>query len=102
MAKRKIVWSSRAQQEFTKVLAYYTEKNQSVAYSLKLTNTIEHITELLAVNPKMGLENQDNSSRTFIVDNYSIIYEASSEVLTVLSFWDDRQDSSGKLHKKKT
>jgi hypothetical protein len=50
----------------------------------------------------MGVENQDNRSRTFIVDNYSIIYEASNGKLTVLSFWDDRQDSSKKFQNKKT
>jgi plasmid stabilization system protein ParE len=101
MAKREIVWSSNAQKEFADVLAYFLERNQSATYSLRLIDTVESVTFLLSINPKLGLENEDDLSRTFIVGHYSIIYEFDRTKLSILSFWDDRQDPERKLRRKK-
>lgn len=41
MAQREVIWSSNAQKEFAEILAYFTERNKSVEYSLKLIDSVE-------------------------------------------------------------
>ena len=101
MAEREIIWSANAQKEFAEILAFFTERNQSPVYSLKLIDSVEDITHLLSNNPYLGLENEEDKSRTFIFGNYSIIYDYNELGISILSFWDDHQDPNKKIRRKK-
>jgi plasmid stabilization system protein ParE len=101
MAQREVIWSSNAQKEFAEILAYFTERNKSTEYSLKLIDSVENITHLISENPFLGLENEGDNSRTFILKNYSIIYDFNDHNISILSFWDDRQNPENRLRIKK-
>ncbi len=97
MAEKEIIWSSRAQKEFYGVLEYYIDRNENPDYSLELMDKIEMVTELISVYPNLGILNDDNLTRTFIIENYSIIYEHSANRIMIYSFWDDRQNPLDKF-----
>ncbi len=89
MAQREIIWTSQAQHEFANILSYFLERNQSNVYSLKLIDLVEHITKTIAKSPHIGLQNKDDSSRTFIFERYSIIYDFDERQISILSIWDE-------------
>lgn len=47
MANKKIIWSHIVKLEFQNILNFYTERNESVRYSLKLLNETEALLKTL-------------------------------------------------------
>lgn len=47
MAKKKIIWSNNAKEEFRNVLEFYTERNGSSTYSLKIIKQTEELLNIL-------------------------------------------------------
>jgi len=65
MAKR-IVWSSRADQIFTKILAFYVERNGSKTYSRKLNKEVLSIISILSKQPYLGIKTDTENLRVVI------------------------------------
>lgn len=55
MAKRKITWTKTADKQLLSTLKYWTERNKSSNYSIKLVEEIERNTALIAENPTLFL-----------------------------------------------
>jgi plasmid stabilization system protein ParE len=73
MAKRKIVWSDRAQKRLYGILEFYIERNKSKSYSNKLYKLLYKEVKLLLKYPDLGLKTSEESVRGLIIDTF-IIY----------------------------
>jgi len=54
MAKRKIIWTQKADEERKQILAYWIVRNHSKTYSLKLNKLIKETLQITALYPDTG------------------------------------------------
>lgn len=92
MAKKQIIWASRAQQDRLKILEYWLNRNKSINYSKKLYALINSATEILSVYPEIGKPTEIENVRVKIVRDYLIIYETKKDRIEILTISDSRQD----------
>lgn len=92
MAKRKIIWSHRAEIKLFKILEFYTERNKSRTYSAKLYQRLNKELKILLKQPDLGLNTEIESVRGLIVDDFILFYECDNEKIIVHSIWDSRQN----------
>lgn len=97
MAKKEIIWSSRANTELRETLAYYTEQNGNSKYSLKLLNEIEDLLDTLSQSEFMGRLTKNKKTRVVVMKVYLIFYEINDGRIEILSFWDNRQDAERRM-----
>lgn len=93
MVKR-IVWTSRADAIFTKILEFYIHKNQSKTYSRKLNTEIHQTLKLIAKYPLLGMTTDIEGIRVLIKKQHKIFYEVKANEIVVHLVWDTRQDPS--------
>jgi plasmid stabilization system protein ParE len=91
MAKR-VIWSSKADRIFTKILEYYIERNGSKTYSRKLNNEILSITAILSKQPFLGLKTDNEKIRVFVKGDFKIFYQIEIDKLIIHLVWDCRQN----------
>lgn len=92
MAKRKIIWSHRAEIKLFKILEFYTERNKSKTYSSKLYQRLNIELKTLLKQPEIGLNTEIESVRGLIIGDYILFYEFDNEIITIHSIWDCRQN----------
>jgi toxin YoeB len=92
MAKRKIIWTQKAHQERKEILAYWIERNQSKAYSIKLNKLINDTIRLSAQYPDIGRKTTLENVRVKVIRDYLLFYEIHKTTLVVLTIWDSRRD----------
>ena len=97
MAKKSIVWSQRANFELKEVLNYYLARNQNPEYSLKILNELEALLNQLAQNVFLGRKTSNNKTRVIVMNVYLVFYEINNQQIEILSFWDNRQESSKRV-----
>jgi plasmid stabilization system protein ParE len=99
MAKRKIVWSDKAQKRLYGILEFYIERNKSKSYSNKLYKLLYKEVKLLLKYPDLGLKTSEESVRGLIIDTFIIYYEVTDDKIIIHTIWDCRQDPDGKIIK---
>jgi plasmid stabilization system protein ParE len=92
LAKRKIIWSHRAEIKLFKILEFYAERNKSKTYSAKLFQRFNNELKILLKQPDVGLNTEIYPIRGLIVDDYILFYEFNNEKIIVHSIWDCRQN----------
>ena len=92
MAKRKIVWSSKAEVDLLKILDYFYIRNGSKTYSLKLNSRIRKAVRLLNNHPFLGLQSDVENVRTLVEGDYAIFYQVDKETIRITTIWDCRQN----------
>ena len=92
MAKRKIVWSHRANIKLFEILDFYAERNKSTTYSKKLYKKFKKELLLLLKQPEIGTKTDIESVRGLIVEEYVLFYEATPNMIIVHTVWDCRQN----------
>ena len=92
MAKRKIVWSARAKLELFEILEFYFKRNGTKTYSRKLNFTFRKSLRLLKKNPDIGFKTDIQNVRNLIEGDYSIFYEIKSDLIEIITIWDNRQN----------
>lgn len=92
MARRKIIWTFKANQERKDILEYWILRNKSKTFSLKLNKLILYNIGLLAEHPTIGRKTEVQNVRVKIVRDYLIFYEFSDVELIILSVWDGRRN----------
>ena len=92
MAKRKIIWSSRAKLDLFEILDYYYKRNGTKTYSKKLNLTLRKSIQLLKKYPYIGIKTDIHSVRNLITSDYNIFYEIKSDSVEIITIWDSRQD----------
>lgn len=92
MAKRKVIWSKRAQIKLSGILQFYTERNGSKAYSVKLYAKISKSVKLLEKHPEIGYKTDFENVRALIVDSYIVYYENLNDLTKIHTIWDCSQN----------
>jgi plasmid stabilization system protein ParE len=92
MAERKVIWSKRAEQELRNVLEFYINRNKSTTYSSRLLNEVEKFTLLLPRFPYLGRTTSNGKTRIVVKGKFLIFYEVYTNVIAIMSFWDNRQN----------
>lgn len=93
MAKRKIVWTKKANLERKEILEYWINRNKSKSFSIKLNRLIINDLKLLSLSPFIGRKTKMENVRVRIVHDYLIFYEILKEEILILTVWDGRKDS---------
>lgn len=99
MAIKTIKWSNYAKSELRKTLKFYTLRNGSSTYSLKLLNDIEELTQTLSKSEFIGRLTSNKKIRVIPMKVYLIFYEINDNQIDIVSFWDNRQDEKKKIIK---
>ncbi len=92
MAKRKIVWSHKANIKLFEILEFYNERNKSKEYSKKLYKKFTKELTLLIKYPDIGVKTEMESVRGLIVDGYILFYEITPDKIIVHTLWACWQD----------
>lgn len=92
MAKRKIVWSSKAKIDLFQILEYFYIRNGSKTYSVKLNAKIRRAVRLLSNHPFLGLQSDVENIRALVEGDYAIFYQVDSETIRITAIWDCRQN----------
>ena len=92
MAKRKIIWSSRAKSDLLNILDYYIQRNGTKSYSLKLNANLRRSVRLLENHPEIGVQTDVENVRNLIHGDYAIFYEIKQKSIEIIMSWDCRQD----------
>lgn len=87
-----VVWSLSSEKEFIKTLNYWSEKNQSKTYSLKLYSEIFKLITILKEYPNLGIKTNYKNNRIVITSNYKFIYEATKTQIKIKRFFDTRRN----------
>jgi toxin YoeB len=92
MAERKIIWSDQAKNSLSSILEFYTHRNKSKAYSVKVYKRISKELKLLRKFPYLGIKTDLPGIRGLIIDPFILFYELDGKFLVVHHVWDSRQD----------
>ena len=93
MAHKKIIWSSLSSHQLKAVLDFYTQRNGSSAYSLKILNEIEELLNSLSENEFIGRLTSNKTTRVIPMKVYLIFYEINQNQIKIVSLWDNRQNN---------
>jgi plasmid stabilization system protein ParE len=92
MAKKKIVWTETASRQRRQVLKYWTERNKSAAYAIKLIKITKDRLKTISKNPGTNKKTEFADTRVAAMGHFSIFYKEEKEQIIVTAFWDNRQD----------
>jgi len=92
VAKRKIIWSSRAKLDLFEILDFYLKRNGSVTYSKMLNSKIRKAIKLLETHSELGIHTDVQNIRNLIEGDYSIFYEIQPLTIEIITIWGNLQD----------
>jgi len=92
MAKRKIVWSSRAKSDLSNILEFFYIRNRSKTYSKKLNSKLRKAIRLLIKHPLIGIQSDVENIRALVEGDYAIFYQVTEETIRIITIWDCRQN----------
>lgn len=90
-------WDDRALMQL-KDIARYIKNNFGVIAKNKFLQEVRHVRQLLSANPYMGaldplFSDRAKEYRSVIVDGMDkLVYYIEGDVVTIIAFWDCRQD----------
>ena len=86
--------SKRANNQFIKITSFL-EKKWGYLSAMKFVHKVESLIELLPQFPKIGILHDNNRKiyKKVIVKQITVYYRVSENQITLLSFFDTRQDS---------
>lgn len=92
MAKRKIVWTGKANLERKEILEYWINRNKSKTFSVKLNQLFIQNLRHLAENPTTGRKTESKNIRVKNIRDYLLFYEIRNSEIIVLTLWDGRRN----------
>ena len=91
--KRRIKWTQHSKLEVNIIINFFNKRNGSNRYSHYLKGEIKDTLKLVAAQPMIGYSTEyPHIRQALVIDDYSIFYHHSDELITVLVFWDNRRD----------
>lgn len=91
--KRRIKWTQNSKLEVNIIINFFNKRNGSNRYSHYLKGEIKDTLKLVATQPMIGYSTEyPHIRQALVIDDYSIFYHHSDELITVLVFWDNRRD----------
>ena len=91
MGKKTIVWTPYANYQMFMILDYYTERNKSSEYSLKLYNALENILEKLDFSIILPQKTNLENIFYFTHNHISVVFSFNTKNIVVLTAIDDRR-----------
>ncbi|MFZ1705831.1 MAG: hypothetical protein WAT79_15910 [Saprospiraceae bacterium] len=73
-------------------MIYWTERNSSTLYAEKLILLTAKELTLISKNPEAFKESEIKNIRESTLEHFSIYYKFDKQSITVMAFWDNRQD----------
>jgi len=92
MAKRKIIWSQNANIKLFQILEFYTIRNGTKTYSIKLYNKFKKNLAILRSQPEIGFITDFDTIRGLIVEDFILFYESTNDLIIIHTVWDCRQN----------
>lgn len=92
MAGRNVIWSSTADRQFADILLYWSRRNNSSKFSIKLIEIVTERTKQLAKEPLSSPLTDYKDNHVASLGNYSIFYRILEDAILITAFWDNRQD----------
>jgi len=89
---RKIIWTSKAEDVFLRILEFYVRRNENRTYSRKLNTEIKQIINLLKKFPFLGISTDIENIRVLIKGDVKIFYHITPLEIVILLIWDCRQN----------
>ena len=89
---KKIEWTLRAKKEFDNTFNYWISHNKSDIYSQKLLDETLRKVNLIAENPLIGEIVLRNLRRVLVLENFSIIYMTTKNIIKISAFFDNRRN----------
>ena len=89
--KRRIKWTQNSKLEVNIIINFFNKRNGRYSHYLK--GEIKDTLKLVAAQPMIGYSTEyPHIRQALVIDDYSIFYHHSDELITVLVFWDNRRD----------
>ena len=89
---REIRWSLKADKARREIEGYWTNRNKSNTYSLKLDQLFREGVNLISKAPEIGTPTKFPSVRFKIIRDYLVYYRISSEFIEIITIWDSRRN----------
>ncbi|MHC1776830.1 MAG: type II toxin-antitoxin system RelE/ParE family toxin [Lentimicrobium sp.] len=92
MAKREIVWTKNSEIQLREILEFFTKRNKSGNYSIKLYKKFKTELKIVSKNPEIGIKTKLDQIRGLIIEDYIIFYEILDDRIIILKVWDCRKN----------
>jgi len=89
---KKIIWSSKAQNDRKEILLYWNQRNKSTSYSRKLNQLFIDAAISISKFPKVGRPTGYKDTRVKIVRDYLMVYKEYESNISIIAIWDGRQN----------
>lgn len=94
MASLTVFWSQIAIRQRNSIFEYWNQRNKSYTFSRKLNAQIEERLIILQNAPEIGKCSEIDGVRVITLGHYSMFYIHDTTRITILTFWDNRQEPS--------
>ena len=91
MAKE-IRWSVRSDQDRLDIEGYWTNRNKSNTYSLKLDRLFRESVSKASKSPELGISTKFPAVKYKIVQDYRVYYRIDSVSIEIITIWDSRRN----------
>ena len=92
MGKKTVVWTPYSNFQMFMILEYYTDRNKSSEYSLKLFAELEKILEKLEFNITLPQKSNLEDVFYFTYNHISVVFSFNEINIVVLATIDDRRN----------
>lgn len=92
MAKKKVIWSIKAQQDRLDILEYWINRNKSTTYSIRLNKLFKEAEQIIAIHPEIGKKTDIHNIRIKIIRYYLMIYRITEDQIQIITIRDGRDD----------
>ena len=91
--KNRVDWSPRAKKQRQNILVFYSERNGSDTYSIKLDAEIRRIMEQFRSDPELGqLTKRKRIRRGVIAGRFAVFYRIKKDAIEVVAIVDARRN----------
>ena len=80
--------------KLTNLLQFYTDRNKSKKFSVKLLKEAKESIRALVKYPYLGTLSDNYKTRVLRKKYFSIFYEINIDRIEIISIWDNRKDDS--------
>jgi len=89
----KVKWTKEAREQLKEILRFYTKRNQSASYSLRLKHGVYKLVKYFRWSPYYGEQvGDDENIRRVSYGNFVILYEIKPKAVEIYSIRDGRRD----------
>ncbi len=89
MSLRQVIWSSHSKNELTRTLRFWSTKNQSESYNIRLIRSIDRYLGFIQKYPAASRQVQPGINRIQIL-RFQLYYRYTDTTIEVLDFKDSR------------